>query len=75
MHFVSWLWEQMDYQDANSRFAKVCWDDVNNGCALPTFSAQQWHKHFDEKHKNSKEKLNTMLIRAYDEYMLFMNGK
>ena len=65
----------MDYQDATSRFAKLCWDDVNNGCALPTFSAHQWQNHFDKKHKNSKDKLNAMLLKALDEYTLFMKDK
>jgi hypothetical protein len=75
MRFVTWLWDQLDIPGSTGSFAKICWDDVNNGCAHPTFSAPQWLHHFENKHPDSKDKLRAMLIRAFQEYMLSLEGK
>jgi len=75
MRFVTWLWEQLDTAGPASRFAKLCWDDVNNGCAHATFSATNWLDHFEEKHKDNKEVLISLMLPAYQEYMLSRASK
>lgn len=69
MRFPTWLWEQLDTGGTTARFAKLCWDDVNNGCAHPTFNASEWLSHFKEKHSDKIELLTEMLLNAYVEYM------
>jgi len=69
MHFSTWLWEQMDVPSNISEIAKLCWADVNNGCASVRFSGQDWVRHFDEKHKEKKDRLINMLMLAYLEYL------
>ena len=75
MRFVTWLWDQLDVPGGTSKFAKLCWDDVNNGCAHPTFSAPQWLHHFEDKHKEHQEALITMLLAAFTEYMRTVRKK
>jgi hypothetical protein len=70
MRFVTWLWEQIDEQGASSKFAKIAWDDVNNGCAHGTFGPAQWIEHFSIKHPEAKAILIEGLLKAYDEYQL-----
>ena len=69
MRFVSWLWEQLDTSGPSSTFAKICWDDVNNGCAHATFSANQWLSHFKDKHSEKIDLLTELLLSTYLEYM------
>lgn len=69
MHFSTWLWEQLDIPGAAGDIAKVCWADVNNGCASARFEAQDWVRHFDSKHKEKKEVLVDMLMPVYLEYL------
>ena len=69
MRFSTWLWDQLDIPGRSGSFAKVCWDDVNNGCASPRFSASDWLKHFDEKHAEKRDRLADMLIPVYMEYL------
>jgi hypothetical protein len=69
MRFSTWLWEQLDFPGRSGVLAKVCWDDVNNGCANARFSATDWLKHFDEKHAEKRETLADMLIPVYMEYL------
>jgi hypothetical protein len=75
MRFPTWLWEQLDAGNSVSKFAKLCWDDVNNGCAHPTFNATQWLAHFEEKHKDSRDTLVSLMLPVYQEYMLSCNPK
>jgi hypothetical protein len=70
MSFVSWLWEQLESDGPSTRFAKICWDDVNNGCANVKFGASQWLNHFEKHHKINKELLISLMLPAYQEYML-----
>lgn len=70
MHFSTWLWDQLDIPGGTGKFSKLCWDDVNNGCALPTFSAKDWLNHFESKHVETKERLTLMLLKAYSEYII-----
>jgi hypothetical protein len=75
MYYSTWLWDQLDIPSYTGKFAKLCWDDVNNGCALPTFSAKAWLNHFEEKHSENKDQLSIMLIKVYKEYMLSLGKK
>ena len=68
MRFTSWLWEQVEDLGKDSGFAKVAWDDVNTGCALPTYSASDWIKHFEKKHPDTKEALVKQLFISFQEY-------
>ena len=69
MRFTAWLWEQLDYDGPMYRTAKMCWDDVNNGCASTRFSAQNWIDHFESKHLDKKDILIDMTFTAYTEYL------
>jgi len=68
MYFITWLFEQIDLGSPSSQFAKICWDDINNGCASIRFNSQAWMDHFNSKHKDKSEILIEMLFRAYVEY-------
>lgn len=57
------------------RFAKLCWDDINNGCAHVKFSLKQWQDHFAKKHPESADILISMLLDAYVEYEREVKGK
>jgi hypothetical protein len=69
MRFTSWLWEQLDAGGPSSVFAKICWDDVNNGCAHVKFSANEWLSHFKDKHSEKIDLLTELLLNTYLEYM------
>ena len=75
MHFITWLFEQLDDPGPHQRFAKLAWDDVNNGCAHIRFSVKQWQDHFFEKHPDSSKILIPMLIDAYVQYQKEVKGK
>jgi len=69
MRFSTWLWEQLDLPGRAGELAKVCWADVNNGCASAKFGASDWVNHFEEKHKDKKDKLADMLVSVYLGYL------
>ena len=75
MHFITWLFEQIDDIGKHQRFAKICWDDVNNGCAHIRFSVKQWQDHFIEKHPENSKLFVKMLIDAYIDYQREVKGK
>ena len=75
MRFVSWLWEQMEDPGTTADFAKVCWNDVNNGCAHVKFTVKQWQDHFFDKHTENSQLLVKMLIDAYVTYQREVKGK
>ena len=68
MRFITWLFEQIDLDTPTSKFAKICWDDINNGCGSIKFNAQAWSDHFTAKHKDKSKVLIEMLFDAYVEY-------
>ena len=68
MRFVTWLFDQVDNGGVTAKFAKISWDDVNNGCAHATFSVGQWIEHFSVKHPDKYDLLIEMLLRAFAEY-------
>lgn len=68
MRYTEWLWNQVEDLGSAAGFAKICWDDVNNGCASPKFSSGQWIKHFDEKHKDNRDILMYQLVQSFSEY-------
>lgn len=70
MRFSEWLWFQVEDLGADAGFAKVCWEDVNNGCASSKFSSSEWVNHFAEKHKDNKDILIQRLIQSFHEYKL-----
>lgn len=75
MHFSSWMWEQLENGDSTAKFAKICWDDVNNGCAHPKFNAAQWLEHFKKKHSEKIDLLTDMLVKVYTEYLEFKKAE
>ena len=70
MNFLTWLFEEMDTPSRLSRFAKVLYDDINNGCASRRFTPAQWKKHFETEHPERSKKLVDMLEIAYIQYAL-----
>jgi hypothetical protein len=68
MKYTAWLWRQLEDVGPGHAFAKVCWDDVNNGCASTKFSANDWLLHFEEKHSDKKDKLISQLLISFAEY-------
>lgn len=75
MSFNAWLLENLDTPSRASRFGKIIWDDINNGCANSKFTAVQWRNHFEDKHPEHKNKLTDLLILAYAEYALTFKSK
>lgn len=75
VHFITWLFDQIDDLGPHERFAKICWDDVNNGCAHVKFSVKQWQDHFLSKHPESAPMLVELLIDAYARYQREVKGK
>jgi hypothetical protein len=66
--FTAWLIDQIDDLGPQAEFGKVCWSDINNGCASTKFSASDWLHHFAEKHNETADKLSARLIVAFQEY-------
>lgn len=69
MKFLSWLLDQIDEPTRVGRFGKVCWDDINNGCASTKFGPMDWRDHFNEKHPSTADNLNSLLVMAYSVYI------
>jgi hypothetical protein len=74
MHFSSWLWEQMDENNSIGRFANICWNDINNGCAHGKFNEVAWLVHFKRKHIGSVSTLLPLLKEAHKEYRLYLES-
>lgn len=68
MRYTVWLWDQMDEDSPIGRFAKLCYDDVNNGCANPKFSAGEWISHFEQNHRDNKEELISRFFTTFTVY-------
>lgn len=75
MRFVSWLWEQMEDPGVTADFARVCWNDVNNGCANPRYTAHEWIDHFEARHVEKADVLVEGVLRAYAEFIRDTKGK
>lgn len=69
MRFSSWLWEQLDTPGISGEFAKICWDDINNGCGSGKYNATLWLKHFEQKHSDKKDILIDKLTKCYMEFL------
>lgn len=67
MTFYDYLEESIDYQGRTARFAKIVFADINNGCGTSKFNAVAWKAHFIEKHPDSPELID-MLLLAFIEY-------
>lgn len=70
VNFLTWLFEEMDTPSKISRFAKIVYDDINNGCGSRKFTPTQWREHFKSEHADSAKKLVDMLEIAYIQYAL-----
>ena len=68
MKYTAWLWYQLEEVGPGHAFAKVCWDDVNNGCASTKFSVRDWLQHFEQKHLDNRDILIHRLIQSFDEF-------
>jgi hypothetical protein len=68
MKYTAWLWYQLEEVGPGHAFAKVCWDDVNNGCASTKFSVNDWLLHFEQKHLDNRDILIHRLIQSFDEF-------
>jgi hypothetical protein len=75
MRFTSWLWNQVDDLGDQAGFARVAWNDVNNGCASAAFSASDWIRHFDEKHYDNRSDLTYQLFVSFQEYKKALAAK
>ena len=69
VNFIVWLIDQLDTELPRvSKFAKVIWDDTNNGCGSRRFDAVDWRNHFIEKHNDYRKVLIGELIYSYSVY-------
>ena len=68
MKYTAWLWYQLEEVGPGHAFAKVCWDDVNNGCASTKFSVSDWLQHFEQTHLDNRDILIHRLIQSFDEF-------
>lgn len=58
----------MDEDSHLGKFAKICYDDVNNGCANPKFSAGEWISHFEQVHSDNKSELISRFFNSFIAY-------
>lgn len=65
--FYDFLEESLDYQGRTSKFARLVFADIDNGCGSSKYTAVHWKKHFESKHSDSPE-LVDMLLREFMEY-------
>ena len=70
MNFLTWLFDEMDAPSPISRFAKLLYNDINNGCGSRAFTPKQWREHFKAEHADSSDKLINLLEIAYIQYAL-----
>lgn len=70
VNFLTWLFEEMDTPSQTARFAKIVYDDINNGCGSRRFTPAQWRDHFKEEHADTADNLIKMLELAYIKYAL-----
>ena len=75
MRYTAWLWEQLDEDSPLGKFAKVCYDDVNNGCASPKFSAGEWISHFEQVHRDNKDELISRFFTSFVAYNKFKKAE
>jgi hypothetical protein len=75
VRFITWLFDNLDDPTKVGVFAKICWDDVNNGCALSKWGPIEWKEHFEVKHPDSANKLIYLLSVAYAQYVLSLSEK
>lgn len=69
VNFIIWLIDQLDTEMPRvSKFAKVIWDDTNNGCGDRRYDAVAWRDHFTEKHHDYRKVLIGELIYCYSVY-------
>jgi hypothetical protein len=68
MRYTVWLWNQLEEDSPIGRFAKVCYDDVNNGCANARFSSNDWLLHFEGIHRENKEALIARFFTSFAAY-------
>lgn len=65
--FYDYLEESLDYQGRTAKFARLVFTDIHNGCGSSKYDAVAWKRHFQEKHKDSPQ-LVDMLLLAFIEY-------
>jgi len=65
--FYDFLEESLDFQGRTAKFARLVFTDIDNGCGSNKFGAVAWKHHFEEKHKDSPQ-LVDMLLLAFIEY-------
>lgn len=75
MSFNTWLFDNLDTPSRATKFGKLIWDDINNGCGSSKFTATDWRSHFEIKHPENKNKLTDLLVLAYAEYALTFKTK
>jgi len=63
----------MDTPSKLSRFAKIVYDDINNGCGSRKFTPVEWKNHFLLEHPDSADYLINTLQVAYTQYALSRN--
>jgi hypothetical protein len=63
---MQWLLDNLDIP--GNKFAKIIWDDVNNGCGSSRFSPSEWRAHFYIKHEATATNLEYLLIESYTAY-------
>jgi hypothetical protein len=69
VNFLTWLFDELDWPSNVSRFAKIVYDDINNGCGDRKFGPVEWRDHFIAEHPDSAESLNSMLSWYFTMFM------
>jgi hypothetical protein len=75
VNFLTWLFDELDGPSKVSRFAKIVYDDINNGCGDRKWGPVQWRDHFIAEHPDSAGNLNSMLSIAYAQYVMSRSEK
>jgi hypothetical protein len=68
MRYTAWLWDRLEEESHLGKFAKICYDDVNNGCASANFSATDWISHFEQIHRENRSELSSRFFSSFIEY-------
>lgn len=73
MSFGSWLQEQSVRKDSVGDFARLTYDDYNNGCASQYYpGAVEWRDHFGLRHPEQEMEIFPLLADAFRDYVDYL---
>jgi hypothetical protein len=74
VNFIEFLDEAQDFDGRVARFAYLLFQDIANGCGSSRFDAIAWKAHFIDKHPESPQLVDLLLI-SYTSYILTIKAK